>query len=81
MAIPADDLEDAREALRAAGRDADAFRFEYVPYPRFGCGAGPPPADVILTDTTTGARRIYRAGPGSNWLRQLRGELEAGGSF
>jgi hypothetical protein len=43
VAISADDLDDAREALRAAGHDVHAFRFEYVPYPRCGCGAGPPP--------------------------------------
>lgn len=68
MPLPADSIENALEILRAAGSDASGFTFEYVAYPRLGCGSGPPPADVVVTNTVTGIRQSYAVRPGSNWL-------------
>ena len=73
-----DALEDAHAALRTAGREAGEFTFVYVPYPRLGCGAGPPVADVIVTNTATGVRHIYPAGPTSNWLARFSEHVAAG---
>lgn len=67
MPLAAESLEDALEMLRAAGDDGSTFRFEYVAYPRLGCGAGPPVADVVVTNTATGIRQVYAAGLGSRW--------------
>ena len=78
--VPSESLEIARDALVAAGRDIDAFRFDYQPFPRLGCGAGPPPADVIVTNTATGIHRVYPAGPRSNWLGRFLADVD-GGAF
>jgi hypothetical protein len=69
MSVPinAADLDDAREALRCAGRDDAEFTFEYVPYPRLGCASGPPIAEVIVTNLGTGVTRIYAAGRRPEW--------------
>lgn len=79
-ALSADVLEVAHETLRAAGRDAGIFRFDFIPYPRLGCGAGPPVADVVVTNTVTGVRHIYPAGPRCNWLLAF-GEHVAEGKY
>jgi hypothetical protein len=71
MPIPADELDDALEALRAAGHDASAFRFDYVPYPRMGCAVGPLLADIVVTHRQTGVKRIYKAGHRARWLGEF----------
>lgn len=78
MPLDPDERDDARAALHAAGRDDSTFTFEFVPLPRLGCATGPPLADVVVTDTATGVRRIYTLRPGSDWNGEFAADLARG---
>jgi hypothetical protein len=78
MPLHPDELEDAREALRAAGRDVDAFSFRYVAYPRLGCASGPPLADVIVTDATSGRSRTYPTAARPDWVARFSEDVAGG---
>ncbi len=72
------ELAEALDTLIAADRDESVFTFDYVPYPRLGCGAGPPVADVVVTNTATGVSHTYPAGPRSDWLARFEAHVTGG---
>jgi hypothetical protein len=78
MPLDPDERDDARAALRRAGRDPGTFSFEFVPYPRLGCATGPPLADIVVTDAATGIRRIYTLRPGSDWKAEFAADVARG---
>jgi hypothetical protein len=75
MPLHPDELEDARAALRTAGCDVNAFSFRYVAYPRLGCASGPPLADVIVTDATSGRSRTYSTAARPSWVARFREDV------
>jgi hypothetical protein len=78
MPLDPHERDDARAALRHAGLDDRTFTFEFVPYPRLGCAAGPPLADIVVTDGATGIRRIYTLRPGSDWKGAFAADVARG---